>query len=162
MHSDAEEESPKKICDVSGKLSRAIDELRYELGIVDDKICSLLEVNEAIQASLKDVLSFSVHSKVPLWLIRFIRDSLKCRICLTTPIKPPVIMSKCCKNILGCEECVNSWYSGEDALTKTCPSCRAERGYSETMLLRGLDTFLVEAKTIFESEQARSSSSVTV
>ena len=55
------------------------------------------------------------------------------RLILTIPIRPPAILSKCCKSsIIGCERCVNKWYSGTEALTKTCPSCRAERGYCDT------------------------------
>lgn len=47
---------------------------------------------------------------------------------------------------------MNRWYSGTDALTKTCPSCKAERGYCETMVLRGLDTFLSEARKVLLAE----------
>ena len=48
-------------------------------------------------------------------------------------------------NIIGCECCVNVWYSYTDALKKSYPSCR---GYSETVILRAIDEFLVEAKKI--------------
>ena len=51
-------------------------------------------------------------------------------------------VAKCCKNIVGCEECVNTWYNEENAMIKTCPLCRAERGYADTMRLNGLDTFV--------------------
>jgi len=37
---------------------------------------------------------------------------------------------------------VDTWYSGEDAMRKTCPICRAERGCNETMVLRGLSDFM--------------------
>ena len=52
------------------------------------------------------------------------------------------------KTILGC---LNSWYSGQEALTKTCPSCRAERGYNETMLLLGLNDFLTEIRKAIQT-----------
>lgn len=71
-------------------------------------------------------------------------DTMKCTICMAVPIKPPIIITKCCKNMLGCEACVNTWFSGPDALTKPCPLCKSERGYNETMVLRGLDAFLTE------------------
>ena len=64
-------------------------------------------------------------------------------------------MSKCCETIIGCERCVNGWFSGPEALTKTCPACRTERGYSETMVLRGLDNFLVEVKKVIQTEDER-------
>ena len=47
---------------------------------------------------------------------------------------------------------MNEWYSGNDALTKTCPSCCAERGYSDTLMLRGIDEFLLEAKKVIGCE----------
>jgi len=45
---------------------------------------------------------------------------------------------------------VDTWYSGEDAMRKTCPICRAERGCNETMVLRGLSEFM-EATRIMEA-----------
>ena len=66
-------------------------------------------------------------------------------------------MSKCCKTIIGCESCVNVWYSGAEALTKACPACRAERGYSETVILRGLDTFLDEIKHVIHTQNVAES-----
>ena len=76
------------------------------------------------------------NSVIPLGLMR---DTFQCKICHVVPVKPPVIVTKCCQSILGCEKCVNQWYNGKEALS---PSCKASRGYNETMLLRGLDAFL--------------------
>ena len=42
--------------------------------------------------------------------------------------------------------------NGLDALLKTCPACNTDRGYSETLMLKGLDTFLVEVKSITQAE----------
>ena len=88
-------------------------------------------------------------------LKRILRETLKCHICHTVPFNPPVIVTKCCKTILGCESCINSWYSGEDALTKTCPSCRAATSYNETMLLCGLDDFLIQVRKAIQTEEER-------
>lgn len=49
--------------------------------------------------------------------------TFKCQVCHAIPINPPVIIIKFCRNILRCEECVNTWYSGLDAMMKTCPVC---------------------------------------
>ena len=86
-------------------------------------------------------MAVTKNSKLPLGLKKTLTDCLKCTIC-AGPMKPPVIVTKCCKSLLGCEPCVNSWYSGQDALTKTCPKCRSARGYNETMILHGLDPLL--------------------
>ena len=47
---------------------------------------------------------------------------------------------------------MNHWYSGDEALTKTCPACRADRGYNETMLLQGLDQFLIGVQQAIQTE----------
>jgi len=50
-------------------------------------------------------------------------------------------------------ECANSWYSGPEAMMKTCPLCRAERGFTETMILNGLHDFLNTLSEIYNKEQ---------
>ncbi len=108
-----------------------------------------------IKETLGEMMTLSTDSNFPMGLKRILRETFKCRICHTVPSKPPVIVTKCCKTILGCESCINNWYSGQDALTKTCPSCRAERGYNETMLLRGLDDFLTQVRKAVQTEEER-------
>ncbi len=118
--------------------------------VIADKIDDLRDDIVSVKCVMQDVLCLSSSSNIPLGLQRLIRDSFQCKICLAAPITPPVMLSKCCKTIIGCESCVNQWYSGDDALTKMCPNCRVERGYSETMLLRGLDAFLIETKEVIQ------------
>ena len=108
-----------------------------------------------IKEALGEMMTLSADSSIPMGLKRILRETFKCRVCHNVPINPPVIVTKCCKTILGCESCINSWYSGEDALTKTCPSCRAARGYNETMLLRGLDDFWIQVRKAIQTEEER-------
>ena len=121
------------------ELEVKIDHMRHEM--------------EEIKDVLYDMMHLDRETKIPLSLRRIIRDAFKCKICLSVPINAPVIMTKCCKTILGCERCVNEWYSGEDALVKKCPSCRVERGYNETMILRGLDEFLLSIECVMDTSQ---------
>ena len=65
--------------------------------------------------------------------------TFKCHICHSTPMSHPIIFTQCCKTILGCEVCVGAWFGGEEGRSKSCPLCRAERAYSETCRLHGLD-----------------------
>ncbi len=88
-----------------------------------------------------DILEVSKFSRIPLGLQKAAIDSFKCAMCLHIA-KPPVMVTKCCRNILGCSQCVNDLYSGDDALSKPCPLCRTARGYAEVMVLNGLDPFL--------------------
>ena len=97
-------------------------------------------------------MKLNAESKLPLGLKRMLRDTFKCYICHSVPAKPPLIITKCCKNLLGCEACVNQWYSGSEAISKTCPICRAERGCNETMLLRGLTEFLENVGKLYINE----------
>lgn len=79
--------------------------------------------------------------KLPPGPFKQLKDTFKCNICQSSPISPPVLFARCCKNILGCEACVDGWFGGEDERSKSCPLCRAERAYSETCLIHGLDDF---------------------
>ena len=88
-----------------------------------------------IKSSIADMTSITKSTRILLGLYKITRDTFKCSICHVVPARPPIIIAKCCKTILGCEQCINEWFSGPDALTKSCPSCRADRGYNETMLL---------------------------
>ena len=124
---------------------------------VEKKLNMLMcDVGE-LKSAVSDILTLSKETKIPLGLHRMLCDTLKCKICPSVPMTPPIIVSKCCKTVVGCEKCVNEWYSGPDALTKTCPSCRAERGYNETMLLRGFDDFITEVKKVIQTQDERDS-----
>ena len=111
------------------------------------RICSasgdgMRTILKNIQDTLKEIMAVNKDSRLPIGLKKVLNDTFKCSICQETPIKPPAIITKCCKTILGCSDCVNQWFRGDDALTKTCPKCRAEHGFNQIMVLRGLDSFL--------------------
>ncbi len=75
-------------------------------------------------------------------LVIVLKQTFRCTICLSI-IKPPIILARCCKNVLGCQDCVNELYRGEGlaSMIKKCPICRAQRGFSETCQLNGFDDF---------------------
>ena len=107
---------------------------------------------KGIRHDLNAVLALSKDTKLPPGLYAKLKDTFKCHICHSTPISPPVIFTRCCKSILGCEGCVDRWYSGEDGRSKTCPLCRAERAFNETGRLHGLDDFLVTVRSLVGSD----------
>ena len=135
-------------------LSFSIEDLKADIELIDSKVEKFSDSLNGVKKSLEEILTYSREVEVPFWLKRIICQSFECKMCLKVPIRPLVIKSKCCKTVLGCEVCVNGWYSGSEALTKHCPACRAERGYSETMLLRGLDSFLIEAKAMMQDNDS--------
>lgn len=71
---------------------------RYEkvLQSVKDELVSLKD-------TVADVISLTPQSFLPLGIRRVIRDTFKCQICHSIPANPPIIVTKCCKNILGCQ-----------------------------------------------------------
>ncbi len=116
--------------------------------------------------SVDAIFTLTKDSKIPLGLQRVLMDTIKCTICMAVPIRPPIIITKCCKNMLGCETCTNKWFSGPDALIKPCPLCNCERGYNETMVLRGFDNFLNEISKLrlgkYDTEDSDSDSDLPV
>ena len=107
----------------------------------------------AIRETITEMMTLTADCSMPLGLKRVVNDTFKCYICHVIPVKPPIIVTKCCKNMLGCQECVNTWYSGPDAMLKTCPICWAERGCNETMVLRGLTEFLENIRKIHDNNE---------
>ena len=104
-------------------------------------IAPIKEDMNDVKRTIQELIHIDNMSKIPLGLKKMLSETFQCKTCCGI-IHPPVILTKCCKTIVGCERCVNSWFSGDDALVKSCPVCRADRGYNETMVLRGLDDFL--------------------
>lgn len=68
--------------------------------VIADKIDDLRDDIVSVKCVMQDLLSLSSSR---LGLQRLIRDSFQCKICLAAPITPPVMLSKCCKTIIGCE-----------------------------------------------------------
>ena len=88
-------------------------------------------------------------TKLPLALQVAMQEAFRCTICHSVPIREPIMVAKCCKSIIGCEECTDKWYSGDNGLTKRCPLCRADRGFAEIMRLNGLAGFLQAMSDVF-------------
>ena len=105
-----------------------------------------------MQNEMKAVFTLSKGTRLPPGLYLQLRKTFKCQICHSSPIKPPVIFTRCCKNILGCDVCVDRWYGGEDGRAKTSPLCRSERGFSEIGRLHGLDEFLETTKPLMDTD----------
>ena len=78
---------------------------------------------------------------LPIRFVKLRQDAFMCKICNATPMKPPLIATKCCSSLLGCEECVNAWYEGVDGLSKKCLYCSDPRGYAFTFNLKGWMNF---------------------
>lgn len=85
---------------------------------VEDKVDVLTGEVQSLRNIVMQVMDLTKVNNIPIALIRTICDTFQCRICHSIPLKPPAIVTRCCKVILGCEGCVNKWYSGPEALTE--------------------------------------------
>ena len=95
-----------------------------------------------LQRRMSKVFELTKSSKVPLRIQELL---FKCKICREI-VDLPDTVTKCFKAILGCNDCVKSWYLSVP-LVKNFPACNTEWGYVEIMRLHGLDELLTAIKT---------------
>lgn len=117
-------------------------------------VCGEIDKNlKALRSQVDSLFAIEKTLKIPLSLRKLLTENFRCIICHSV-MKPPVIFSRCCKRVLGCERCIDTWYRGDGGLSRTCPQCRAERGYSDTSRVNGLDDFLNAVGKIMENDGA--------
>lgn len=109
------------------------------------------EIRE-IKSMVSDIVEVNQILSLPLGVAKLLRDAFMCKICRVTPMKPPVIATKCCSSLLGCELCVNTWYEGAEGLSKKCPHCNEPRGYASTFQFKGIDEFLIGMRDLVKCE----------
>ena len=114
---------------------------------------TVLQEIKDMRNDFKFLTKVTREDKVPVPLQKLLHDTCTCQICHCTPMTPPIIFSRCCKRIIGCQICVDTWYRGEIGMNKKCPLCRHDRGYSETTIIRGLDELMFGIKPIFEKRR---------
>ena len=62
---------------------------------------SVKEIHTKIQ-QLESTI-WAKQGNIPPHFRQRLEDCLKCKICQSSPIKPPIIMAKCCISIIGCQ-----------------------------------------------------------
>ncbi len=82
--------------------------------VIMKEICSL-------RFEIQEILKLTKGMKLPPGLYMQLKQTIKCHNCHKSPITAPVIYTRCCKNILGCESCVDRWYIGSEGRTQSCP-----------------------------------------
>ena len=105
---------------------------------------------KAIQRRIDSLFEVDKSLAMPMAMRRHLLETFRCHICRES-MKPPIIFTKCCKYILGCQSCVNTWYGGGEGLDKPCPRCRTERAFGKTCQLKGMDEFLKMVGSLDES-----------
>ena len=116
-------------------LREGIDGIARDIKTLKSDVASLFEVS---------------RTRVPMGLKKMLIDTFQCTICQSTPMTPPIIFSKCCKSIIGYQECIDKWYCGSEGMGRSCPRCQAERGFTETCRVNGLSEFLEMTEKILD------------
>lgn len=73
-------------------------------------------------------LTMDPKTQTPLGLKNQVCETFKCcicHVCHVVPIRPPLIIAKCCKSIIGCEQCINEWYGGRRWIVKNLPTLQS-------------------------------------
>jgi len=127
---------------------------KRKLDMMTEDMLEIKDIVESLQADVSKLLQVNSSMVLPLGLSRSISELIKCKICHSMPMSPPLIYARCYKSILGCEKCANTWYEGESALIKPCPLCGQDRGYNETQRVLGFDDFAEALKKLFTGDRA--------
>ena len=112
------------------------------------KLTNISSELKEVKDSLEKIFTLTSGMSIPIALRNVLYDTFRCSICQATPMVPPIIFAKCCKCILGCQQCVDTWYRGE---ARTCPRCRSDRAYVETCRPNGMDDFLTAITPLLEA-----------
>ena len=115
------------------------DSLASKLDMILFKVDRIMDVTPQLQLPLS------------LGLLTIIKETFKCHICLSSPLSPPAMFGRCCRQIIGCKSCTDQWYSGEEGITKQCPLCRCDRGFADSCAILGLDEFLSALANVINS-----------
>ena len=86
---------------------------------IDDMKIGIDKINE----NFESIFKLSKDMPMPPPLHKLVSDAFECNICHSVPMSPPTIYGKCCKSLIGCQECVDRWYSTNDGIGNSCPIC---------------------------------------
>ena len=107
-----------------------------------DAIEHLLSEVRDMRKDVNHLFQVDKCSHIPVGLHKILHDTFRCCICQSSPMTPPVIFARCCKSLIGCSACADAWYGGEEGVVRTCPKCRSERAFADTMVFRGMDDLI--------------------
>ena len=88
-----------------------------------------------------------------------LEEAFSCIICRRIPAKKPLIACSEFNGLIGCQKCVNEWYSGIQGLQEKYPKCRCERGLTKTVVLKGFDKLLQQIRNLKDSTSSDDSDS---
>ena len=88
-----------------------------------------------------------------------LEEAFSCIICRRIPARKHLIACSECNSLIGCQKCVNEWYSGIQGLQLKCPKCRCERGLTKAVALKGFGKLLQQIRNLKDSRSSDDSDS---
>ena len=73
------------------------------LSTIEGKLIEIQSIVSENKSELQNVLAFTKDSKVPIALKNMVKESFSCKSCHTAQMKRPILASRCCGCIIGCE-----------------------------------------------------------
>ena len=103
-----------------GRLDKRKRDHVIELSSSDDENCrmeakllkkfeELLEEMKHLRSEVNDVMKLMKGNLRPGLYLK-IQQTFSCSVGRSSPYETPVIFSRCCRNIIGCSECVHRWF----------------------------------------------------
>lgn len=124
-----------------------------EISALTEAVTTLQEETASMREEVMAFRNLAFKHRMPLGFLRELEHSFECCVCKKSPSTPPIIGCSKCGSPLGCKGCVDTWYSGQEALTKTCPKCRCERGLAHTFTLRGFDSLVEKISSMYSEDE---------
>ena len=125
---------------------------------LNDQLSSIISDIREIKDGVNNIFKINRKKNVPMGFINTF-ECFSCTICKECPANLPIIGCRSCNSIVGCESCVNTWYQGQDGLSKSCPRCRERRGYANTFQFKGMDDFITEMRRFLDDDSSGSNNS---
>ena len=126
---------------------------------VNAKITKMADELREVKDELKKFRELAFRHKFSAAFLAELEGAFTCIICRRVPARTPLMGCASCSSVIGCQTCVNRWFSGtgDEVLTQKCPKCRCERGISKTTIYRGFDNLLSHIKALREHSDSSSS-----
>lgn len=113
------------------ELSSRGDENKPRMKKNYSKLNEVLEEMKYLRRDVSDVMKLTKDMRLPPGLYMKLKETFSCSVCCSSPFKPQIIFSRCCKNIIGCSECIDRWFKDNS----TCPLCWSDRALPDIPVL---------------------------
>ena len=126
---------------------------------IQTKLEKLSKGIQEVKGEIKKFHDLAFRHKFSASFLLELEEAFSCIICRRIPARKTLIVCSECNSLIGCQKCVNEWYSGLQGLQQKCPKCRCERGLIKTVVLKGFNKLLQQIRNLKESTSSDDSGS---